>query len=868
MCLAGPEDYGFDGGAHPKGFLVQVVQPGSAVDRAGVRPQDVIVSVNGLPGRAGLRQLGRTWAGGTADIAVQRGETRVVVPLTLQRKAVAYWTTRDGVLQLVDVLLVVLGLGLAWLVALRRADDSTALLGAIILACWPLGVVEFEHGAPPGLLAIWTMLPGMLALLPTLTVAATATLSHPVMMMFFASFPDRRIRGRWVWLPWWALASTAFVIVATARYNMVFGTTHSLRVSPTFVRVIYGTSILPWLACPLLLAWNYWRATDLNALRRLRVLTVGVVLAVAARLVHYLLVRLASEQAFLAFYASPWSLAVSIGAIGGPFAMAYAILRHRMFDIRVMIRQGLQYAAARRVLLGVAPLFGVLLVADLALHSDQTMAQAFVRRGWLYAALGAAALLAHARRATWLEALDRRFFRERYDAQRVLRGVLTDIRQARTLGEAAPQAVARISEALHPASVAIVRREPGEQAFRLLASFGPAPPDIPPDSKLMGLVRVLGKPLENQRSDTSWLRQQLPADESRWLRDTPIEWIFPIALAANGPETLLLLGPKRSEEPYSREDQELVEGVTSGLGLLDERLSSSSAARGATAVTQLSPVPPLAARYVIRHELGRGGMGTVYEATDTELERGVAIKVMRPELVASDEALARFKREARAAAGFAHPNVVTVHDVGVADDGRAYLVMELLSGATLRAALRQEGRFPPERARAVLHGVGAAIEAAHDRHLVHRDLKPENIMLVRSAGAEVPKILDFGVAKLLPVEETLATMGDTSPGQLLGTLAYMSPEQLRGLAPSPGWDLWALAVVAYEMVVGTHPFGGSEARGLLELHLRRVAPVPGDIGSDPTRWNAFFTRALAPEPGDRPVSARDLVREFESACEA
>jgi hypothetical protein len=644
VCLAGPEDFGFDGVTHPNGFLVQVVQPGSPTDRAGVRPQDVIVSVNGVPGRTGLRQLGRAWAGSTTDLTVQRGETRTVVPVTLARKPPAYWATRDGLLKLIDVLLVALGLGLGWLIAWRRADDTTALLGALILAFWPLGVVEFEHGAPPGLVAFWAMLPGKLALLPVLTVAATATLSHPLMMLFFASFPDPRIRGRWVWVPWLALASIAFAIVAMARYNMVFGTTHSLGLSPTFVRVIYGTSILPWLACPLLLAWNHWRATDVNALRRLRVLTVGVVLAVAARLTHYLLVRLASEQAFQAFYASPWSLAVSIGALAGPCAMAYAVLRHRMFDLRVMIRQGLQYAAARHVLLGLAPLFGVLLVADLALHSDQTMAQAFLQRGWLYAALGAGALLAHAKRATWLEALDRRFFRERYDAQRVLRGVLTDIRLARTIAEAAPQAIARIVEALHPSSVAIVRRLPGERLFRPVASTGAAPPDLATDSKLIGLVRVLGKPLENQRSDTSWLRQQLPPDESLWLKTAPIEWIFPVALAPDGPETLLLLGPKRSEEPYSREDQELIEGVTSGLGLLDERLSSASGSRGAAAATQLSAVPPLAARYVIHRELGRGGMGTVYEATDAELERRVAIKVMRPDMVASEEAVARFKR--------------------------------------------------------------------------------------------------------------------------------------------------------------------------------------------------------------------------------
>jgi serine/threonine protein kinase len=151
---------------------------------------------------------------------------------------------------------------------------------------------------------------------------------------------------------------------------------------------------------------------------------------------------------------------------------------------------------------------------------------------------------------------------------------------------------------------------------------------------------------------------------------------------------------------------------------------------------------------------------------------------------------------------------------------------------------------------------------------VHRDLKPENVMLVGSASVETPKILDFGVAKLLPADETLATMGDTSPGQLLGTLPYMSPEQLRGLAPSPAWDLWALAVVAYEMLIGAHPFGRADVHQLLELQLRRAAPVPEDAGLDSARWNAFFARALSPSAHDRPGTARELVDEFTSICDA
>jgi len=270
-------------------------------------------------------------------------------------------------------------------------------------------------------------------------------------------------------------------------------------------------------------------------------------------------------------------------------------------------------------------------------------------------------------------------------------------------------------------------------------------------------------------------------------------------------------------------------------------------------------------RYTVRRELGRGGMGSVYEAYDSELERAVAIKVIRPDLLGSGEAAARFKREARAAAGFAHPNVVTVHDFSVAEDGRAYLVMELLTGCSLREALRRDGRFPPLRARAVLAGVCSAVEAAHERHLLHRDLKPENVFLVGSGSVETPKVLDFGVAKALDAGERTVSQVDTGTGQLIGTLAYMSPEQLQGGAPEPAWDVWALTVIAYEMLTGTHPFAGTGRSVPAAVLAARCAPPSQHLGEDGRRWDALFAQALGPHPAQRPVTAHDLLARFDAA---
>jgi serine/threonine-protein kinase len=570
------------------------------------------------------------------------------------------------------------------------------------------------------------------------------------------------------------------------------------------------------------------------------------------------------QQLVYAYWVSPFYVLGALLAALGPFSMAYAIVRHRVFDLGVIVRQSLRYAAAKGILLALAPFFGAVLVADLALHSNQTMAQAFAQRGWLYAVLGIAALAAHRMRKSWMITLDRRFYRERYDAQRILRSVLTQVRQAATLEEAAPQTVAQIDAALHPQFAAIMMRRSEGDSFGVVASSGESRvPDIPAESKFIALVRLLGKPLELQQSDTDWLRRQLPAEETGWLKASRIEWIYPVSLGANRTEVLLALASKRSEEPYTQEDQDLIEGIASGLGLLAERVSSFSPARSAKQEQPTGKVPDIAGRYTIRRELGRGGMGTVYEAQDTELQRGVAIKVMNPELIASQEAVARFKSEARAAAAFSHPNVVTVYDFGFSSDARAYLVMELLSGRTLRHVLRVEGRLELPRGLAVMRGVCAAVESAHRIRLLHRDLKPENIFLARSGGEETPKVLDFGVAKALKTEQDAATQADTAPGQLLGTLAYMSPEQLKGFQPAPSWDLWALAIIGYEMVTGAHPFAGAGLALHAAVLASRITPVRVHIPDAAAQWDAFFARALAAEPADRPGSARELFAEFE-----
>ncbi|MBE3071897.1 MAG: serine/threonine protein kinase, partial [Acidobacteria bacterium] len=342
--------------------------------------------------------------------------------------------------------------------------------------------------------------------------------------------------------------------------------------------------------------------------------------------------------------------------------------------------------------------------------------------------------------------------------------------------------------------------------------------------------------------------------------------------------------------PYTREDRDLLGAIADGLALLADRPASTIRAtdtlsecpqcgacfdRTITACPQdgalvvASRVPRvLAGRYRLDRRLGRGGMADVYRALDTALDRQVAVKLIREDFVGRADTAARFQLEARAAAAFAHPNVVTVHDFGVEGGAHAYLVMELLEGITLREELQRETRLAPARVTHVMRGITAAVEAAHHRQLVHRDLKPENVFLVGTGETDTAKILDFGIAKALPRPDGGTLAAETQAGWLIGTPQYMAPEQLRGEEVSAAWDLWAMAVMTYEMLVGRLPYSGFRPEpgpdGLPGGHL---SVMLGPLAAAPQAWRAFFTRALAPDPAIRPASAKALLSDLDQALQ-
>ena len=252
-------------------------------------------------------------------------------------------------------------------------------------------------------------------------------------------------------------------------------------------------------------------------------------------------------------------------------------------------------------------------------------------------------------------------------------------------------------------------------------------------------------------------------------------------------------------------------------------------------------------------------MGEVYRATDTALERSVAVKVLADRYAQQDEARARFRREALAAARLsAAPNVVTVFDVAE-HDGRPLIVMEYLEGGSVYDRLRA-GRVPRDEALTWLEQTALALDRAHASGIVHRDVKPANLLLDREGNVHVS---DFGIASASGADML------TEPGTVLGTAGYISPEQARGEPATAASDRYALGVVAFELLTGRRPFSGDTPTTEAFAHLN--ASIPRAVDVDPTlppALDVVFESALAKDPAARPASARELVDRLEQAFDA
>jgi serine/threonine-protein kinase len=261
----------------------------------------------------------------------------------------------------------------------------------------------------------------------------------------------------------------------------------------------------------------------------------------------------------------------------------------------------------------------------------------------------------------------------------------------------------------------------------------------------------------------------------------------------------------------------------------------------------------IAGRYRITSQLGAGGMGSVWRAEHLTLGSPVAIKLIDESIAKHPEVLARFEREAQAAASLRSPHVVQVLDYGV-DDKTPFIAMELLDGESLEERLERLGKLSLHETVRVITQVARAVARAHELGIVHRDLKPGNIFLVRNDDDEVAKVLDFGIAKK---DETAATT--TRTGAMVGTPAYMSPEQAQGSKQLDGrTDLWALGAIAFECLTGTLPFDGEALGELIVKICTTSPPVPSTLAPLPPAFDAWFAKALARDRTERFQTAKEL----------
>lgn len=677
------------------------------------------------------------------------------------------------------------------------------------------------------------------------------------------------------------------------------------------LRPIHDTlMILPVLGA---FAAGIWRSLHARHVerRRVRLLVAGLSLG----LLPFLLVSVteALVPPFREWVAIPQNkrlvgyCAIYTPMLSIPFTTAYAVLVHRVLDVRLIARKALRYALARYSALALAAVPPVGLAMYLYQRRAESLEQIFSGSSAILLSLttilGISLLV---KRQALIDAVDRKFFREHYDARQILTPLVERIRNTTDRSELADLVCHGIDRALHLETIALLIDAPerGELADptkvrRPLMLSGP----------LVSLVGSSREPLDVGLENGLRDLPHLSASDRDWLLDGAFSLLVPIVSFDGALLGIIAMGEKKSGLPILKEDRQLLAAIanSAALALEVQRLRRQGAGSGTTVDTPIPSLPTaspaqecfgcgrlylphnqtcptcerelepalvpyvMPGRFRFERRLGAGGMGVVYRAVDLSLSRPVAIKTMRR--VSVDDAL-RLRREARAAAAVVHPNLALIYLVE-SWQGNPMLIMEYLEKGTLGDRLSEQVMGPHETLR-LGSAMASALEKLHSANILHRDLKPSNIGYSLDG---TPKLMDFGIARLqfdLRREAAVLTDGPTAvhgmdtfgwaqmgtpataSRQLVGTLHYLSPEAIHGVAPDPTFDLWSLTAVLYECLTGARIFRGTLAEVMAAIGRAEVPPLNERRPNLPPLLTDFFSLALHADKNRRPSTAREL----------
>ena len=842
------------------------------------------------------------------DGRVQQGS------LTFNRSTNHIWDSGAGLSLLATRVLQLVPLSLAIILLTR----PTGLNGK--LASWLLGTIGvFCTALPARFQAIWGDLPLPLGILLFVPLTSTVVVGA-LLFAFLATF----LNSRWTLarlglylLPFGAVVAWEFAFIVSAVYRPThLATTANM---PYVVPIIAGLNAAYVAAGLALLLRNYGRLQDPNERRKVRLLVFGTIVGTACAAPAVTMLWLGGVGGPTSFRDPPPIVQLAYSAfLIMPLTFWWAIGRHKLYDIQFVVRRGIQYLFARRALIVAMPVMLVALAVDGSRHEHQSAAAILASHRYLYLFIVCGGIVFQLKRDTWLEQLDRHFFRERYDACQLLRAVVAKTRVAEDFLETTAFAAEQINGALHLEFVAVYVRNAGEDLLRPLKLASDAEA-WPSDLRLLGFVRTLHTPLEIDLRPRSWLRAHLPEQDISFLRRARVSLIVPVVASETGPDVLLVLGTKKSEEPFSREDKNLLQGIAESLAELVPRhqgdLGSTLPQRAheplawddslrliADAVAAGNPVDWASAessfqsdrqqrflrelkmmeRMLAFYTTPAPNDGVVADALSSGpgplpeisrwgsfellecIGRGSLGTVYRSRDSVDREVAVKVLRETRSdrtvlldeAKRLARVrHPNVVHVYGAGEaDGRVGFWMELIAGDTLEGILATQGPFGAEEAATIGKTLCDALAAVHRSNLIHQDVKAENVMRERGTRAGRYVLMDFGAA--LPA--------DVAPRW--GTLAYMAPELFEGGSATFATDIYSLAVLLFHLVTNDFPVSGHSFDEFRAEHLRGRRRWLRDVRPGLTaRFVETVDRALSPDADARFVTAGDMAHALQVA---